>query len=383
MKPIEYHEVFDDEGLPTTNLNVAGGGVDIGADVRRSARGTLAKALAASCLILTGGSLVISSTRTSAHLLIDDILVNEILMEHPPSTQLFATPVALMRNGIPLEEIYSWRLPTTTETRDEACSCQNPQATPQCCKRVVQRGHKMGHILLSQIFSQFKDDIRLRVLKPKANQYLEDDYVVELPKEDFRHILVMRNIYDSLVSGYQYHRSGRECTLNPEGGDDDVLIDRHINRWDRFVGYKLDPPRDGRSLCQYLADEAEIVGMRAYLHWVFRVHYFDMFGRWALAQELPDVRDRIQTVCYEDLTSRSRDQRVEGMIDFLYGGNENHSHHMPFDPSGLRPAGASYEGGHSTSHEPLVRQHLRDVVAEIDQEYYNGDISWLDSILPC
>ena len=42
-----------------------------------------------------------------------------------------------------------------------------------------------------------------------------------------------------------------------------------------------------------------------------------------------------------------------------------------------------YQGGHSTSHDPALRKRLRQLVRELDAEFYNGDIAWLASVWPC
>ena len=42
-----------------------------------------------------------------------------------------------------------------------------------------------------------------------------------------------------------------------------------------------------------------------------------------------------------------------------------------------------YDGGHATSHDPTLRQRLLKIIKQIDREYYNNDIAWLHSILPC
>lgn len=71
-------------------------------------------------------------------------------------------------------------------------------------------------------------------------------------------------------TGYQYHSVGNECWLTSRGEPKEKakaklpfwLLD--TPDWETYMSYELDPPSNGRNLCQYMADESEETGMRAY-----------------------------------------------------------------------------------------------------------------------
>jgi len=96
-----------------------------------------------------------------------------------------------------------------------------------------------------------------------------------------------------------------------------------------------------------------------------------------MAQTLPQVTERTLTICYEDLKNPDTDlQTLNGMLEFLFGG----PYYKPY--SGPRP-GFSDAGGHATTKDADLRTRLTKVIHDIDRKYYDGDIAWLDQMLPC
>jgi hypothetical protein len=39
--------------------------------------------------------------------------------------------------------------------------------------------------------------------------------------------------------------------------------------------------------------------------------------------------------------------------------------------------------GHATTHDTSVRSELKLIIQELDCEYYNGQIAFVDRIIPC
>jgi len=116
----------------------------------------------------------------------------------------------------------------------------------------------------------------------------------------------------------------------------------------------------------------------AILEWAFRYHYVGMFSHLALAKYLPSLGERVHVMCYDKLESPDHDaEALNGALDFWFNGTE----HAPY--AGSLPGHQNYTGGHSTSHDPALRSHLIDVVKQIDEKYYNGEIAWANSWLPC
>lgn len=131
--------------------------------------------------------------------------------------------------------------------------------------------------------------------------------------------------------------------------------------------------------CIYLQRESEEKGLQAYIEWVFSAHYRVMLSSWALSVGFPHVSERTLNICYEDLSSKDS-QRAEttmtNVLNFFFNGTK-HKRWKGYEP------GQNDAGGHATPHDPDLRKRLIKTIKKIDHKYYNGDISWLDSMLPC
>jgi len=87
---------------------------------------------------------------------------------------------------------------------------------------------------------------------------------------DFRDVVLVRNWYDSLLSGYLYHKAGYECHLNQYGQPQQGQW-RNTNFADTLSIAKdrLDDGKyDNQTLCHFLASAPEEVGMLVYMDWV-------------------------------------------------------------------------------------------------------------------
>lgn len=184
---------------------------------------------------------------------------------------LLPLPLNLMRRSVPLSAVYD-NIPTNFEQKNNAkCSCRNPDAKFKCCERRLGRSHKWGCLMSEHLFDDYKPQVR-KFTEP--NQFAHHRLVV--PAVDFREVLVLRSIYDSVVSGYLYHVDGRECWKSGTGGPLQYGPGwRALQGWYDHLSYNLDPPRNKRSLCQYMADESEFVGMRAYVGTYTTLSVFD------------------------------------------------------------------------------------------------------------
>lgn len=245
------------------------------------------------------------------------------------------------------------------------------------------------------------------------------------PSLDYRDVYLFRDLYDSIVSGFLYHqvsepnehkrrslclvqdankkerigsltrnfpflfsaipsstKMGRECWTNPYGGPlrNDTAVQGgmpQVREWQRGLFSPDLPPYKGRSLCDYLKEVSEEVGMRAYIEFIFRVHYSGPFAHWAMSEELPELAERTRVVCFDDLRTPDRDlETINWMLDFYYNGTD----HKEF--KGRQPS-KSAARGHQTSHNPALRARLADMVKRIDETYYDGQIAWVHSVLPC
>jgi len=141
-------------------------------------------------------------------------------------SQLLPRPAEMLRRGIPLSNAYgnSSLDRDSNFSNDDKCSClmNSSSSVPlnnmnqrmknrrsrqkKCCVRRVGRYHKMGMILLRGLFGN------------KNHNYTRQEYIGLSPpnyldpkqqflfRADFRIALVARNIYQSLISGYLYHK---------------------------------------------------------------------------------------------------------------------------------------------------------------------------------
>jgi len=241
---------------------------------------------------------------------------------------------------------------------DSSCSCRNGSAAPfdeRCCRRLFRRSHKMGRVATrtflkawrpffvrtfadptdygyyefdsnggndgddqrasspalprSALFSLAPDPQETQTQRPRSSSFLSTS---PPPLQDFRDAYLFRDLFESLVSGYLYHRSGRECWLDPEGRTGNPRPDRYnkftVREFLRERYYVVSvqgnssssfdvgggtrsgtataendnknttvsdkdsrPTSTATSLCEYLADNAttDVEGMRTYIDWVF------------------------------------------------------------------------------------------------------------------
>jgi len=189
---------------------------------------------------------------------------------------------------------------------------------------------------------------------------------------DFREGIVFANLYSSLVSGYLYHRSGRECWLDSDGRPGHVPREPFEVDWDSHLVHPLPIPRHNRSLCEYLATKSTVHGLQAYIEWVFTVHYRKTLSHFALSQELPVLRNRTMVVCFENLTADPVSSS-DAMLSFLF--------HRP--PPFPRAWGSADAGGHATPATPEERESFLHEIQKLDLVLYGGAIAYANSVIPC
>jgi len=112
--------------------------------------------------------------------------------------------------------------------------------------------------------------------------------------------------------------------------------------------------------------------------------YYDEFlVRWALSEQFPDIRNRTMTICFEDLTDPQKvGDKARDAMEFLNLPYIDEEEEADGDSS-KNGTTTGYQGGHATSHDPKLREHLREVVEEVDYAFFSRELAWLYSILPC
>jgi hypothetical protein len=259
----------------------------------------------------------------------------------------------------------------------EECDCFRHSDSVACCQRAVIRDHKFGWLLTERLFKPFGPaHIERRGISPEA--------FPPNPFQDYRHAAIVRNFPEALVSGYLYHKSGRECWLTFNGwkrSDEKILDwDPYLNRTTHLYDLAPHPPRNGRSICRYVADEAEEVGMKVYVGVALEWWYNGLHDYYRLAKEA-QVRGETQRtlfLCIEQYPDAPRQERMfYEIMDWLYPGGHNFTvppKVITNDPD---------HGGHATSHNATERVRLLELVRRLDREVFRNAISTIDSHFGC
>ena len=268
-----------------------------------------------------------------------------------------------------------------------------------CCDRRIFRVHKMGYALISELFAEY-DYIKASSLPdPVTSKFFDEKDV------DYRYVVVMRNVYDSLISGYLYHQSGHECWKNENGGAMAGLRQRYNGwlqtyDWEKhvvFVNRGIEnqsssvPPGRGRNLCNYLRDESEEDGLRVYMEFALHKWYRHVQIARQLAQHSSGAgSNRTMFVCYEQLVSSPliRERTVRQILDWLYPGHGQNpvaeaSNNQLVSSTHYNPEGVDYRGGHATNNDPRLRLHLRKAIQHLDERFFQSEIAQIDETLHC
>lgn len=176
-----------------------------------------------------------------------------------------------------------------------------------------------------------------------------------------------------MVSGYLYHKSGKECWLSSRGAPLDRNITWHRMFDDLAMRVRVDhPPAGKRSLCQYLVDETEEMGMLVYSNFVMRrwnVAIVNMFKAIQLYED--PMHRRSLFICMEDLSHpTTKAATIERILEWFFPGRE-------FANTVVLPEEHKvvYAGNHSTDRDPVQRERLRSIIAKIDTEVYGGALA--------
>ena len=217
---------------------------------------------------------------------------------------------------------------------------------------IFMTAHKWGHFLSESI----------------ARQYFAGKGVSLQHVDRFRHlstntkvVMFVRNVVDSVVSGYLYHKSGRECWLNgvgvPLNGTPGWLASPELStKWkhgivDKEQRYK----HSTKNLCEILRDTDVESGVWIYAQVAYSAWYrstFDAFHYFA---------KRGHNVLYlcMNVIQRNIPQAV-AKIKAFYNGKT-------YSYNGPKTSSRIYTGGHSTSTNETLRHLLRGIVQDVDR----------------
>jgi hypothetical protein len=208
----------------------------------------------------------------------------------------------------------------------------------------------------------------------------ETQYRKPLSSNDYRQIVVTRNWFESVVSGYLYHKTGRECWLDWFGhsGHKGWLLNNTSEDWEvRLQHFRTSKSLDfnwvagrGRDLCQYLSEEPEIEGLKVYTAWALS-SYLDpllRFRQQRIEREKRKGWNRTKFLCYEQFMStptKSMNDTFEWLFPRTY----------PNLNLAALANDSSYQEGHATNQDPKLRSRLLQIVARIDAEAFNNSVA--------
>jgi hypothetical protein len=302
-----------------------------------------------------------------------------------------------------------------------SCSCLNSLASSQCCRRSILRAHKFGYLLANQLFKTLRDEKLLEFTweiapssfpssKPStiARNSSGGTSIIEASRGsvggDYRHVILARNFYEAFVSGYLYHKSGRECWLSEFGRkwtkreklrDWKSKVRKSQRKYPHVDLQSLLTPASNTSnvsLCRFLADHAsEEDGMQAYIAFALSYFYPGLLSYLQIAavrnaQAAQSAASAAKTtttittqkslvVCFDEVTDpRKMEDLYYEMMDFLYPGGHNFTYRRRV------PTNA---GGHASDPDPVLRRRLLEIVKRLDRTVYGGDLTKVNDLIAC
>ena len=192
--------------------------------------------------------------------------------------------------------------------------------------------------------------------------------------------MVVRDMFDATVSGYLYHKTGRECWLDHQGTPNPFQRKANTNDWLRRFNWtktvvKVPVPANIRSLdmCQALNSTDETIGIGIYLEFAREKFYR------SVAKLKSRTKDPTLFVCYDDILSDGGRVQTERRIRSFIGQSLNAS-----ATSGDKLRRRLNLAGHSTDPDPELRARLRDIARNIDCTYFGCETTaWNDALEEC
>lgn len=324
---------------------------------------------------------------------------------------------------------------TTSVPASQTNRVEDDYNNDACCERIIWRTHKFGTILLGDMFQAYRPRHNRSPSSQQSphthnsnnNMLIQTQPTPKSPnytlptQQDYRHIMVTRNWFDAIVSGYLYHKAGYECWIEPRGVSRrhskhyDMQVEYHNKNWDTqqlwyHSTYNISfPPRNNRSLCQYLQDEpAETTGIPiiidiALSRWYKGVVSYHTKVMEREQQQQPtavgneeDAKNPLSSLpaprtlflCYEDLVDPFQQEHLfHVMLHHLFPATTTSNATLP---PALAHALAEqqrhhsvYSGGHSSLKNATARARLRQLVQYYDAQLFAGRVAQSNAVLGC
>jgi hypothetical protein len=200
-------------------------------------------------------------------------------------------------------------------------------------------------------------------------------------------VVLTREVRAAVVSGYLYHKVGHECWIGPNELPTTMTqvqkrknyVVSHqgywLNRrnWRKSVTHVPYERSNNYNLCAMLAESDEITGLGIYAEFALN-SFFDAAAKLKNKTYYSNPSTAL-FLCYEDLINPANQHEIINKIDKFLG--------FPPRPEATEIVPQKYEGGHSTSHDPILRERLLSEVDRIDVQWLGGALARINQMYSC
>lgn len=203
-------------------------------------------------------------------------------------------------------------------------------------------GYVLGHELAANVWGH-----------EKATQVKDPNHNVTKPS-----IFLVRNLFDAVVSGYLYHKAGKECTVQAKSNRQMLKPHGEVKYWYKHVETQNFTKDESHThICKVLQHRTERDGVYLYAEFAWRLWYQPYEEFVCRQHEFPLMR-----VHFEDLVREQSKLTVTGIAKHFLARGEM-----------LQTNG--YHGDHATSHDVRLRQRVRALVEEADKHVLGSALS--------
>mmetsp|Transcript_6141 Transcript_6141/g.10309 ORF Transcript_6141/g.10309 Transcript_6141/m.10309 type:complete len:477 (-) Transcript_6141:439-1869(-) len=297
--------------------------------------------------------------------------VQDVLSNQPPMATKFSSRL----KGIAVAQLASTVMQLDTEAVLDGRLARVQRATG--CSFVMRARvtsvHKMGMVAASELGqSLYIPEDRINIGNNPAK------HLMPIPT-----VLLIRNVINSIVSGYVYHKAGIECYHQG------ILAGQQVERlwkesaWNTTVTFVPHPPSAGRNLCRYLATTSEIEGIAVYAEFALRKFITRVAN--IAAQQSNSTGARILLICLEEVTDPKRCrgalQRMDNFLNITRGA----ARQPLLDAYMKYRCGNGIDPGHSKSHliDDSGRDQLAEAIRLVDSRYLGGRLVAAQASLKC
>jgi hypothetical protein len=254
------------------------------------------------------------------------------------------------------------------------CSCHTEtkaiRRKDPCCRRILFGVHKGGHLFVSQFRERFLPAVPSVFVRSNSTS---TERMFHINKLDYREVFVARDLYEMIVSGYLYHKSGRECWLDMYGkaqinentlteGTWEDLIQHWRIKWSW-------PQANNRSLCHYLSQESETDGILVYTSYAIERWYRPFFDLIDFRKQDGPVRSLFLDM--QRLSDPLQQETLLREVRHFLAPNAPHGKNLAsFIPSNA--VSMAHDHGHDTSHDLTLRTRLTNLIRKVDEVVWDG-----------